>query len=525
MCNLTSQLNFWSFLGDTKSINVYLGHYMSEKRNSTGCGTFPEDAADGIFMKYEILPPLGNGLTLVHEFGHWFGLQHTYTTFSNQNRWDDCDVSNAGDYVDDTPVQLAFDLDTYTNQTSLDSCPDQPGEDSFWNIMNKVCRGRGCFGDKAYVTEGQIQRMVSTHIIDIFDCLKWDPKMLPIIAHSASPSLKYLIWLLYRQHDEVCGDGQFLFGAEYPLQQWGDEVIIFDEDGKEVYNLRRTFFTAKRHSMNLCLHHNKSYFVAAFDGLLIYAPKVVLLIEGQVVKNIERHVESQAILFPVLPPDRNASAQENVSLTHEAPQSGCSNSTTDALLAFDELNGIQGASIYDMTGQGRRLERTFSRDNVYAQCVPRNGTYALLVCLFKSESSNYTVLVDGNPRATIDGPFHNPYIDIPHCRLTLLTPALLRNASDPVSIASMPPSQVPSLSPTTSAPTVPAASTNPSLAPIQTNFPSPATSPRPSGETEDDIFARPIEGKQYDGSASFTRVRFAVLPTLVALHHLYIQMV
>jgi hypothetical protein len=108
-------------------------------------------------MNLEVLPPGGNGLTLAHEFGHWLGLFHTYQSFL----LDSCDPNDPGDFVDDTPIQLLFDAYNYTNETSSDSCPGLPGEDAFWNIMNRVCPKRTCFGDKAYLTQGQIQRMVS----------------------------------------------------------------------------------------------------------------------------------------------------------------------------------------------------------------------------------------------------------------------------------------------------------------------------------------------------------------------------
>lgn len=83
-------------------------------------------------MSYYVLPLEGNGLSLAHEVGHWLGLHHTYTTVFKEFT-DPCDFRNVGDFVDDTPLQLMYPLhdEVYTNQTSWDSCPDQPGEDSF----------------------------------------------------------------------------------------------------------------------------------------------------------------------------------------------------------------------------------------------------------------------------------------------------------------------------------------------------------------------------------------------------------
>lgn len=185
------RLNKKWMLGDSKSINVYLGHNMKPGTfegntlvNSTtvGCASFPDDDTNGVWMNFEILPPQGNGLTLVHEFGHWLGLLHTYGTYANANEFDPCDPSNPGDFVDDTPIQTKFDLKNYTNETSADSCPDQEGTDSFWNIMNSVCGRRTCFGDRAILTEGQIQRMVSR--LDIVE---------PVVSASVSNTVSLCV--------------------------------------------------------------------------------------------------------------------------------------------------------------------------------------------------------------------------------------------------------------------------------------------------------------------------------------------
>lgn len=162
MCRSRLELNNHSYLGDSKSINVYLGHRMHPTLPYVGCASFPSYQDNGVWVSFEVLPPASTGLTMVHEFGHWFGLQHTFATFANADRQDKCNPVNRGDFVDDTPIQLVFDIDSYTNDTtSVDSCPDQPGEDAFWNLMNYACRRHYCFGDRAYITEGQIQRMVS----------------------------------------------------------------------------------------------------------------------------------------------------------------------------------------------------------------------------------------------------------------------------------------------------------------------------------------------------------------------------
>jgi hypothetical protein len=156
-------INNWSFLGDfKKDINVYLGHQMYDGRpDFVGCATFPHVRDNAIMLNFEVLPPEESGLTLAHEVGHWLGLLHPYEDFRNE--YDDpCHAQNPGDFVDDTPASALFPFwANYTNQTSWDSCPGVPGEDSFFNIMNIACRRHSCFQGRGFFTEGQIQRMVS----------------------------------------------------------------------------------------------------------------------------------------------------------------------------------------------------------------------------------------------------------------------------------------------------------------------------------------------------------------------------
>lgn len=64
------------------------------------------------------------GLTAVHEVGHWFGVYHV---FQGQS------CSGSGDQVSDTPIQR-----TATNgcPASQDSCPNASGVDSIHNYMD-----------------------------------------------------------------------------------------------------------------------------------------------------------------------------------------------------------------------------------------------------------------------------------------------------------------------------------------------------------------------------------------------------
>ncbi|GKT60021.1 metalloprotease MEP1 [Colletotrichum tofieldiae] len=84
---------------------------------------------DGCNINYLSLPggphPVVNlGYTVVHEAGHWFGLQHVFSTFA-------CD--DVGDTIDDTP---ATSEPTTGCPIRKDSCQDMPGLDPIHNFMD-----------------------------------------------------------------------------------------------------------------------------------------------------------------------------------------------------------------------------------------------------------------------------------------------------------------------------------------------------------------------------------------------------
>ena len=104
---------------------------------------------DGVVFSWETVPGASDtyagrydqGMTLVHEVGHWLNLEHTFYGGCNKS----------GDFVDDTP---AMKTPTAGCPTGKDTCTKAPGLDPIHNYMD--------YSDDPCLTEftpGQGQRM------------------------------------------------------------------------------------------------------------------------------------------------------------------------------------------------------------------------------------------------------------------------------------------------------------------------------------------------------------------------------
>ena len=133
--------------GTCVDLNIYTGKYASILGKVTRPNRCPDALKDDNEKVLFLTLPGGNlnkynkGDTLVHEVGHWLGLDHTFKN----------GCSNPGDFVDDTPYESSS---TFGRPNSKDTCSSLPGEDPFHNFMD--------YSDDCcmyHFTEGQSARM------------------------------------------------------------------------------------------------------------------------------------------------------------------------------------------------------------------------------------------------------------------------------------------------------------------------------------------------------------------------------
>lgn len=132
-----------------RSLNFYVAGIGA---GLLGWATFPADftsdpVRDGVVVLFSSLPngasePYNQGLTAVHEVGHWLGLYHTF----------EGGCTSPGDEVEDTPFEASPNFGPA--DATRDTCPNDAGNDPTSNFMD--------YTDDADMTEftaGQITRI------------------------------------------------------------------------------------------------------------------------------------------------------------------------------------------------------------------------------------------------------------------------------------------------------------------------------------------------------------------------------
>ena len=130
----------------TSATTLGLSFHPSDCLANDGFTVYNE--LDSVIIRFESLPDgalttFNEGDTLVHEVGHWLGLQHTFNN--------GCDGD--GDSIADTPAEAS---PGFGCQIGRDSCPSIAGDDPIHNYMDysdDCCMYR--------FTEDQVDRMIA----------------------------------------------------------------------------------------------------------------------------------------------------------------------------------------------------------------------------------------------------------------------------------------------------------------------------------------------------------------------------
>eukprot|EP00977_Amphora_coffeiformis_P018331 scaffold6420_cov168-Amphora_coffeaeformis.AAC.9 len=250
---------------DLRILDVYLTYTVlreSEAANpplTVGEASVPsQQLGYGMRIRYDTLPGGGlpgfdEGITFVHELGHWLGLYHTFRTEDGSEFG--CEAE-PNDYIDDTPAHQGdssrFDCRQYLppqfgfNQPFPDTCTDLPGRDPVLNYMNYVSRDE-CHTLAGEFTCNQIERM-------------------------------YYQWTFYRDEVTTCPPGEMEiefaldFDREYDEEnrvflyelQGGDRAsVLFDSD---VDHDDGAFQVQNILVVDICLPQNVGYELVVTDS-------------------------------------------------------------------------------------------------------------------------------------------------------------------------------------------------------------------------------------------------------------------
>jgi hypothetical protein len=143
--------------GGYADLNIYT---TAQVDGTLGWTTMPANVGkedfhyDGVMVDYRTLPggtfaPYNEGMTVVHETGHWLGLEHTFEGGCA------VDAKTGGDMVADTPAEAAanFGCPADSTNTCSGSNGGLAGDDPIHNYME--CTDDSCMTG---FTQGQADR-------------------------------------------------------------------------------------------------------------------------------------------------------------------------------------------------------------------------------------------------------------------------------------------------------------------------------------------------------------------------------
>ena len=149
-------------------INLYIVDYFTENGAYEGTpGGFASLAGIQQVNNSHIVVKSDGGVslnTLVHEMGHYFGLEHTFETSNGEELVDGSNCETAGDGICDTPAdpyEITEDHYDKDNCTYMDPIKDANGDYYAPNLSNIMSYYSGC---QSEFTRGQYKKMAETYL-------------------------------------------------------------------------------------------------------------------------------------------------------------------------------------------------------------------------------------------------------------------------------------------------------------------------------------------------------------------------
>jgi len=254
--------------GTCSDLNIFI-HTPSYGR--LGVSSFPSECdnlnlfADFVSLHWASLPdaswsPFNQGDTLVHEIGHWLGLQHTF----------DGGCSATGDSVADTPAERS---PARGCPVALDTCTDSDGLDPVTNYMD--------YTDDCCMytfTNGQVIRMLQQSMtyraLDYTSSPTPDPAppsptaiVVPIASPTTPPTLDDV---LYKSGPNTCQNGQMMVQVTLKTDAHPEETSwdVYDASTRKIIFSYQVDASYKFASIiaSLCLNRSKYYFLVVNDS-------------------------------------------------------------------------------------------------------------------------------------------------------------------------------------------------------------------------------------------------------------------
>jgi len=131
-------------------LNIWICNLTGSTAYTAPVGNFVDPADDGIVCHYNHIGntgvyPYGEGRSIVHEMGHWFGLKHIWG--------DDNGTCNGTDFIGDTPNQSNWNGNCPSFPV-VDNCSPNPPGVMFMNYMDYTddgCRNMFSEGQTSYM--------------------------------------------------------------------------------------------------------------------------------------------------------------------------------------------------------------------------------------------------------------------------------------------------------------------------------------------------------------------------------------